>query len=126
MNNDKIWARRRDVVDLGGLDSITAFVNTPTRLIFSVRGVPGVDVYIEKRLNKMGIRTACDLVNLYESYKNIYGDRTVVTIDRYLDRLGIMQPRRGIIVTALAAHSSERELRRMRVKSHKVIDTYFD
>lgn len=114
--NSCVWSLRREFFDKKTTDDILVFVNTPIHTIASMRGVPGVDMYIEARLNKVGIRSVQDLVNLYGSHRKTHRMRATVTMKKYLDKLGISPLKRDIVILALVTHSSEREFRMMKTK----------
>jgi len=105
---------------------IESFSNTDTNLIFSVRGVPGVNKFVENRLYKQDIRTASELLSIYQQYSRLYGNnkKCAYVVGRYMDRIGIMEPRSSVIVDALRAREQVISGNLM-IKPHFIIDKYF-
>jgi len=105
---------------------IESFSNTDTNLIFSVRGVPGVNKFVENRLYKQDIRTASELLSIYQQYSRLYGNnkKCAYAVGRYMDRIGIMEPRSSVIVDALRAREQVISGNLM-IKPHFIIDKYF-
>lgn len=105
---------------------IESFSNTDTNLIFSVRGVPGVNKFVENILYKQDIRTASELLSIYQQYSRLYGNnkKCAYVVGRYMDRIGIMEPRSSVIVDALRAREQVISGNLM-IKPHFIIDKYF-
>ena len=105
---------------------IESFSNTDTNLIFSVRGVPGVNKFVENILYKQDIRTASELLSIYQQYCRLYGNnkKCAYVVGRYMDRIGIMEPRSSVIVDALRAREQVISGNLM-IKPHFIIDKYF-
>jgi len=105
---------------------IMTFAKTDTNMIFSVRGVCGVNRYIENTLLHHGIMSASDLVGVFVHFYNTYGRRCNDKLGKYMDDIGIKNPRRMIIISALEARKREIEIEKMRLKPHLIIHGYFE
>ena len=104
---------------------IMTFAKTNTNMIFSVRGVCGVNRYIESKLLQHGIMSASDLFGVFVHFYNTYGKRCNDKLGGYLGDIGIQNPRRMIIIAALEARKREMEIEKMMLKPHRVIHGYF-
>ena len=122
-----VWQTRKHLMETCSHENIYTFSRTDTKLIFSVRGVPGVNRYVENLMYKDGIRTALDLLDIYYQYVSFYGNnkKCAYFVGRYLDRIGVMEPRRSIITDSLRARVREICINNMMIKPHVVIDKYF-
>jgi len=106
-------------------DDIMIFARTNTSVIFSTRGVCGVNKYIEKKLRSHGIDSASDLLEVFTHYFSLYGEKCNDKLGEYLSDIGVKNPRRMIIISALEARNREMSIEMMNLKPHRVITEYF-
>ena len=93
-------------------DRVTKFKTTPIQLIFSTRGIPGVDRYAENVLRQKGYKNPRDLLKVFRKFKEASYDfkRKSFNIPKALDKfdahllsIGFVSPKRKIVCIAIYA-----------------------
>jgi len=106
-------------------DDILSFSKINPALIYSIRGICGVNKYIGDVLNLNGIYTLCEFMDLFRHFKEKYGHKCNDKLGLYLDEIGVANPRRMIIISTLEKVQWEQDVNVMRLKPHRVFDGYF-
>ena len=86
-------------------EMITEFKNTPIQLIFSTRGIPGVDRYAETILKKNGFKNPRDVLMIFRDFKRVSNNysEALGRLDNYLLSIGFVSPRRKVVCIAIYA-----------------------
>lgn len=81
------------------------FKNTPIQLIFSTRGIPGVDRYSEMILKKNGMKNPREVLQKFRYFKtrSCTFAQALDKLDKYFFSIGFVSPKRKFVCISMYA-----------------------